>query len=116
MREARISGGRPQIVVEANYGRLPIVDLVVRNVTGGSARDINFEFSAPIDYSGGFVISDLRYYKDGMDFLGPGEHIACVWDRLGGESYQTEWRINPCCTRATTPSPASNARIWKDSY
>ncbi len=32
MREARVAGGRLQIIVEADYSRLPIVDVVVRNV------------------------------------------------------------------------------------
>lgn len=65
-----------------------------------------------------------------MDFLGPGEHIACVWDHieplasflrkkglhegitvrvsykdLGGESYQTEWRINPLLYEGNRPVP-----------
>lgn len=120
MREQRLSGGRPQVLVEADYGRLPMVDIVVRNVSGGSAKDITFGFSAPIEDSSGFVVSDLPYFKDGMNFLGPGAQVACVWDRLenlvtsfrekgldkgiavtvfykdlAGESYQTEWRINP---------------------
>ena len=38
MREERLSGGRPQALVEADYGRLPMVDLVVRNVSGGRPR------------------------------------------------------------------------------
>lgn len=119
MREQRLSGGRPQVLVEADYGRLPMVGIVVR-VTGGSAKDITFGFSAPIEDSSGFVVSDLPYFKDGMNFLGPGAQVACVWDSLenlvtslrekgldkgivvtvfykdlAGESYQTEWRINP---------------------
>jgi hypothetical protein len=57
---------------------------------------------------------------EGMSFLGPGEEVACAWDNLddlasslrekghkrgilvkvryedlAGESYETEWRINP---------------------
>lgn len=51
MRREHRSGGGPQILVEADYGRLPSIDLVVRNVSGGSARDITFEFSAPVEAS-----------------------------------------------------------------
>jgi hypothetical protein len=37
MREQRLSGGRPQVIVEARYSRLPVIDLVVKNVSGGVA-------------------------------------------------------------------------------
>jgi hypothetical protein len=120
MREQRLSGGRPQVIVEARYSRFPKVDLTVRNITGGVAKDITFDFSAPIEDSTGFVLSDLPYFREGMTFLGPGEEIACTWDDfepliaslrkkglnkgvtvmvsykdLAGESYETAWQINP---------------------
>jgi hypothetical protein len=120
LREQRLSGGRPQIIVEARYSRFPKVDLTVRNITGGVAKDITFDFSAPIEDSRGFVLSELPYFREGIDFLGPGEEIACNWDDLepliaslrkkglnkgvtvtvsyedlAGESYETAWRINP---------------------
>ncbi len=120
MREERLSGGRPQVLVEADYSRLPMVDLVVRNVSGGSAKDMTFDFSARVEDSSGFVLSELPYLKRGMDFLGPGSHVACFWDRLeplvarlqetglndgisvtvryhdlAGEPYETRWKINP---------------------
>jgi hypothetical protein len=120
MREARLSGGRPQVIVETGLLNLPIVEFVVRNVSGGAARDITFEVSGSIEDSSGFVISELRYLKDGIPFLGPGEEIRCLWDHidrlipyleekgldegfavkvrykdLPGETYVTEWRINP---------------------
>jgi hypothetical protein len=120
MREQRISGGRPQVIVQARYDRLPMVDLVVRNFGGGVAKDITFVFSDPIEDSTGFILSELPYFQEGMSFLGPGEEIACAWDSLdnlafslrekghdggilvqvryedlAGESYETEWKINP---------------------
>jgi hypothetical protein len=120
MREQRISGGRPQVVIQARYDRLPMVDLVVRNFGAGVAKDITFAFSDPIEDSTGFILSELPYLQEGMSFLGPGEEIACAWDTLdnlasslrekglrqgilvkvryedlAGESYETEWRINP---------------------
>jgi hypothetical protein len=120
MREQRISGGRPQVVIQARYDRLPMVDLVVRNFGAGVAKDITFAFSDPIEDSTGFVLSELPYLQEGMSFLGPGEEMACAWDNLdnlasslrekghnggisvkvryedlAGESYETEWRINP---------------------
>jgi hypothetical protein len=120
IREQRISGGRPQVIIQARYDRLPTVDLVVRNFGGGVAKDITFVFSEPIEDSTGFILSELPYFQEGMRFLGPGEEVACAWDNLdnlasslrqkghdggilvkvsyedlAGESYETEWRINP---------------------
>ncbi len=120
MRQARLSGGRPQIIVEMGLLNLPIVEFVVRNVSGGAAKDITFELSDPIEDSSGFVLSELRYLREGVPFIGPGEKIRCLWDRidrlapyfekrglqdgiavkvsykdLTGEAYSTEWRINP---------------------
>src|SRR5919206_4913430 len=72
MREERLSGGRPQIIVEMNLLSLPMVALVVRNVSGGAARDITFDISDTIVDSSGFALSDLRYFREGIPFLGPG--------------------------------------------
>ncbi len=120
MREQRLSGGRPQVIVETSLLNLPIVEFVVRNVSGGAAKDITLELSGPIEDSSGFVISELRYVREGIPFLGPDERIRCIWDHidhlipylqeksrhggiavkvsykdLPGEEYTTEWIINP---------------------
>ena len=120
MRHERLSGGRPQIIVEMGLLNLPVVEFVVRNVSGGAAQDITFGLSDPVEDSSGFVLSELRYLKEGVPFLGPGEKIGCLWDHidrlapyfhekglhegiavkvgykdLTGEVYATEWRINP---------------------
>jgi hypothetical protein len=62
MRAQRTAVGRPQILVDDDYDRLPEVDVVVRNVSQGAARDITFEFSAPVESSGRFVVSDLPHF------------------------------------------------------
>jgi hypothetical protein len=120
MRQERLSGGRPQVIVEMSLLNLPMVEFVVRHVSGGAAKDITFEISDAIEDSSGFVLSDLRYLREGIPFLGPGEKIRCLWDDLDrlvpyfdtkglnegiavrvsykdltGEAYATEWRINP---------------------
>jgi hypothetical protein len=120
MREERLSGGRPQVIVETSLLNLPIVEFVVRHVSGGAAKDITFEISSPIEDSSGFVISDLRYLREGIPLLGSGERIRCLWDHidrlmpflqekglhagiavkvtykdLTGVAYTTEWRLNP---------------------
>ncbi|MBA2442193.1 MAG: hypothetical protein H0V53_07290 [Rubrobacter sp.] len=120
MRQDRVSGGRPQVIIEADYRRLPEIDLVVRNVGGGPAKDIEFDFSSTIKSSTGFVLSDLFYLKNGMDFLGPGGEIRCLWDDLeslegvmkeeglldgirvtaryqdlSGSYFENSWKMNP---------------------
>jgi hypothetical protein len=120
MREEHLSGGRPQVVIEASLLNLPIVELVVRNESGGAAKDITFDLPSPIEDSSGFVLSDLRYLREWIPFLGSGEKISCIWDHidclipylqekglrdgiaakvsykdLAGEAYTTEWRLNP---------------------
>ena len=120
MRQERLSGGRPQVMVETGLLNLPVLEFVVRNVSGGAAKGITLELSGSIEESSGFVISELRYIREGIPFLGPGERIYCVWDYidrlipyfrqkglqegiavkvrfkdLSGESYTTDWRVNP---------------------
>jgi len=73
MRTSRIARGRPQILAEADYTRLPMGDIVVRNVGSGGARDIEFDFSAPLISSTGLTLSELAYFREGMNFLESGE-------------------------------------------
>jgi hypothetical protein len=120
MRASRTAGGRPQVVVEAGYAHLPMVEVVVRNVGGGAAQDIEFDFSASLVRSTGYSISDLSYFKEGMNFLDSGEEVRSLWDEfnelastlreeglesgitvtvrykdLAGDPYQDRWNINP---------------------
>lgn len=74
--------GRPQVIVDTDYGRLPEVDVVIRNLSEGAAKEVSFEFSAPVESSDGTVISDLSYFKKGLDFMSPGGEISCYWDHL----------------------------------
>lgn len=120
MREEFTSGGRPQVIVDDDYGSLPQVNVVVRNVRGGPAKEISFEFSAPVEGSDGYVVSGLPYFEDGLDFLAPGAEIYAYWDHLdsllpslkekglekgitvttrykdmSGKAYATTWNLNP---------------------
>jgi len=120
MRAQRTAMGRPLVIVQEDYESLPELDVAIRNVSEGAARDIEFEFSAPIESSNGFVVSDLPYFKYGLDFLPPNGEITCYWDELDSllpylESknlqngihvtvryrdlsdalYQSQWRLNP---------------------
>ncbi len=116
--------GRPQVIVDDDYSRLPEVDISIRNISEGAAKDITFEFSSPVERSDGTVISDLAYFTDGLDFLTPNKEITCHWDHLdtllpflrekglehgikvttrykdlAGELYETEWNLNPSIYR-----------------
>lgn len=119
-RAARIAQDSPQILVDVNYSQRTMINIVVRNIGRGAARDIKFHFSAPIESSGGQVISDMPYFKEGIAFLAPNTEIATVWDsyasavealkekglRRGitvtarytdtrGKPYSTQWTLNP---------------------
>ena len=121
MRAQRTAMGRPLVIVQEDYESLPELDVAIHNVSEGAARDIEFEFSTPIESSNGFVISDLPYFKYGLDFLPPNVEITCYWDELdsllpfleskdlqngihvtvrykelpGDSSYHSQWRLNP---------------------
>ena len=119
-RESREAGGRPMVVVAADYDHLPRVDVVVRNFNSAPAKDVTFDFSAPVESSDGFVLSGLPFFERGLPFLEPNGRISCYWEDmpslapllerkgledgirvttrykdLAGESYETEWTINP---------------------
>ncbi len=83
MREEHTAGGgRPLITVSEDYANLPNMNIIVQNVGQGPAKDITFEFSAPVESSDGFVISDLPFFEEGLTSLAPGAKIACYWDTL----------------------------------
>ncbi len=119
-REEHVAGGRPQVVVTADYSHLPEIHVVVRNFARAPAKDVTFDFSALIEDSDGRVISDLPYFQRGLHFLEPEGRISCYWDvlsylapllrkkrledgirvtttykDLAGEAYKSEWTINP---------------------
>jgi hypothetical protein len=64
MRAQRLAGGRPMIIADDNYNNLPDIDIVIRSMLGGPAKDITFEFSAPVEGSGGYVITDLTRFQE----------------------------------------------------
>jgi hypothetical protein len=119
-RKARDDQDRPQIIVDADYTGRFTTNIVVRNIGHGMAKNITFEFSAPIQTTSGADITELPYFKHGVNFMAPKTDIAAVWDSYqnvvqnlrdkgltegititaryedrNGESYETEWTINP---------------------
>lgn len=119
-KEERTAGGRPTVVVSADYGRLPGIGPGMRNSNEELARDLSCEFSAPVVVPDGFVASDLPYPKKGLPFLEPEGEIGPPWgllrevasglrergieggirmttrhDDLAGEPSSTGWTLGP---------------------
>jgi hypothetical protein len=119
-RKARDDQDRPQIIVDADYTGRFTTNIVVRNIGHGMAKNITFEFSAPIETTSGEDITELPYFKHGINFMAPQTDLPAVWDSFqnvvqnlkdkgltqgvtitskyedrNGESYETEWTINP---------------------
>jgi hypothetical protein len=119
-RKARNDEDRPQIIVDADYTGRFTTNIVVRNIGHGMAKNTTFKFSAPIATTSGSDITELPYFKHGINFMAPQTDIPSVWDSYQnvvqnlrdkgltegititsryedrqGESYETEWTINP---------------------
>ncbi len=119
-REIRTAGGRPMVVVTADYDHLPEVNIAVRNFAQAPAKEVCFEFSAPVEAPDGTVISELPYLKKGLPFLEPqhridrrrgtmpelatllrekgindGIKVSISYKDLAGESYGSEWTLDP---------------------
>jgi hypothetical protein len=119
-RKARDDTDRPQIIVDADYTGRFTTNIVVRNIGNGTAKNITFEFSAPLESTSGHDITELPYFKNGINFMAPQTDLPAVWDSYrnvvenlkakgltegititshyedrNGEPYQTAWTINP---------------------
>ena len=58
-RRARNDPSRPQIIVDVDYSGRTTVNVVVRNIGGGAAKNITFDFSAPMETSKGWDLPQL---------------------------------------------------------
>src|SRR5215207_9254098 len=119
-RNARNDEDRPQIIVDADYTGRFTTNIVVRNIGHGIAKNITFEFSAPLESTSGYDITELPYFRHGINFMAPQTDLPAVWDSYqnvvqnlrtkgltngititskyedrNGEPYETEWTINP---------------------
>ncbi len=119
-RKSRDDQDRPQIIVDADYTGRFTTNIVVRNIGHGMAKNITFEFSAALESTSGSDITDMPYFKHGINFMAPQTDLPTVWDSYqnvvknlrakgltqgititsryegrNGESYETEWTINP---------------------
>ncbi len=119
-RKARDDQDRPQIIVDADYTGRFTTNIVVRNIGHGMAKNITFDFSAPLECKNGRDVTEMPYFKHGINFMAPQTDLPTVWDSYqnvvqnlrdkgltegititskyedrNGESYETEWTINP---------------------
>jgi hypothetical protein len=119
-RKARDDTDRPQIIVDADYTGRFTTNIVVRNIGNGTAKNITFEFSAPLETTSGADVTEMPYFKHGINFMAPQTDLPTVWDSYqnvvqnlrakgltqgititskyedrNGESYETAWTINP---------------------
>ncbi len=119
-RRARDDQDRPQVIVDADYTGRFTTNIVVRNIGHGIAKNITFEFSAPLESTSGYDITELPYFQHGINFMAPQTDLPAVWDSYQnvvqdlrakgltkgititskyedrqGERYETSWTINP---------------------
>ncbi len=119
-RNARNDQDRPQIIVDADYTGRFTTNIVVRNIGHGTAKNITFAFSAPLETTSGRDITELPYFQHGINFMAPQTDLPAVWDSYQnvvqnmrdkgltngititsyyedrqGERYETAWTINP---------------------
>src|SRR5215203_2491151 len=79
-RRARDDEDRPQIIVDADYTGRFTTNIVVRNIGRGVARNITFAFSASLESTSGYDITELPYFRDGINFMAPQTSLPAVWD------------------------------------
>lgn len=87
IKQARLAQERPQVIVDADYSRRGLVDVVIRNIGKGAAKNITFEFSSPMvssmsEQENSLItpVNEYAFFKDGIDYLAPGAEIRTVWD------------------------------------
>lgn len=90
-RETRTIQERPEVIVDADYSDQDVVDVVVRNIGRGAAKDISFHFSTPMEssistekVSEDVPLNELPYFREGIEFLAPGAEIRAFWDTYVG--------------------------------
>jgi hypothetical protein len=87
LREGRTAHERLQVVVTAEYRHGTLVEVVISNIGRGDAKNVTFEFSAPMESSVSYrrdsevvPLSELPHFRDGLNYLAPGAEISTVWD------------------------------------
>jgi hypothetical protein len=89
LRATRIAQERPQVIVDEESSDPPMVHIVVRNIGKGAAKDISFDFSAPIASPASedpnidvVPVNELPFFAQGVDYLAPGTEIRFFWGSM----------------------------------
>jgi len=77
---ARETQERPYVIMDFDLSDIPIINLVVRNVGNGSAKDVRFNFLKPMITSDGRDIGKLPLFEQGLRFLPAGKEIPQFFD------------------------------------
>jgi hypothetical protein len=100
-RKARDDTDRPQIMVDADYTGRFTTNVVVRNIGNGTAKNITFEFSAPLQSTSGYDITELPYFRTAINLMAPQTDLAAVWDSYQNVVENLRTRASP----RASPSP-----------
>ena len=79
-RKARDDEDRPQVIVDVDYTGRFTTNIVVRNIGHGIAKNFTFEFSAPLESTCGHDITELPYFRNGINFMASQTDLPAVWD------------------------------------
>ena len=56
------------------------MEIVISNIGRGDAKNVTFEFSAPLQSTSGHDITELPYFEHGINFMAPQTDLPAVWD------------------------------------
>ena len=81
MKATRISQTRPYMIVDFDIREgTQIIDLVIRNLGKGVAKEPKFAFDPPLQDSRGRILSEMPLFKGKLDFVPPDKEIRQIFD------------------------------------
>lgn len=90
MRTAREAQQRPYVVLDIDFPRGHLCDMIIRNVGNGAAVDLTVSFQPDEEYqNSGMKLSELPIFKE-TRFLVPGREIRFYYKNLVGEAPPTD--------------------------
>lgn len=81
---AREMQERPYVIMDFDLSDKGIINLVVKNIGNGSAKDVKFNFLKPMITSDGRDIAKLPLFEQGLRFLPAGKEISQFFDTSVG--------------------------------
>lgn len=80
MRTARELQVRPCVLVDFEFPRGWLMEVVVKNIGDGPARDVRFRFDHPLLNSQGQDFSEYPLFHESIEFLPPHKEIRAAFD------------------------------------